>query len=204
MGGVLHAKGDFAQAKKLYLRALKLLGKEADEDIYYSLGAVESELKEYGPAFKHMRQAQELSRKNSPKDKKGLAGIRLVLGDLYENTGRFAEAEQEYKAALKLLSPGSDDTTRSVALSNVATFYWNRSRMDLAERYFQDSIKLGETAFGESHPAFVGILELYAGFLDETSRGEEAAKLRSSIAGLKSKQAVEGRDCPGRSSFQFR
>jgi Flp pilus assembly protein TadD len=63
--------------------------------------------------------------------------VSLSLGSAYFRTGRFADAEREYKATI------ASDPKTGEALSNLAVVYMETGRLDEAEKAVKAAEKIG-------------------------------------------------------------
>src|ERR1700730_6630482 len=84
------------------------------------------------------------------------------LASLYEDQGRYAEAEPLYKRSLvireKAAASGPPDVTvllnNAVALNSLANLYVHEGKYADAERLYKRSLAIREKAAGPGHPDF--------------------------------------------------
>lgn len=88
---------------------------------------------------------------------------------MYNDQGRYAEAEAFYKQALELRNQVLGETHPDVAvnLNNLALLYYSQGRYAEAEPLYRQSLELLKRTLGEIHPtvatSFNGLAALYQG-----------------------------------------
>jgi tetratricopeptide (TPR) repeat protein len=78
--------------------------------------------------------------------------------------GHYAEAAQQFQAALVLTEAFKpDDARRVTSLMNLAAAYQAQGQYPLAEPLYQQALVLQEQLLGPDHPQLIEVLEAYEG-----------------------------------------
>jgi tetratricopeptide (TPR) repeat protein len=101
------------------------------------------------------------------------AGAEDAQWESYTNTakaalsqGQYAEAEQQFLAALKVATDfAPDDPRLATSFSNLAMFYHTQDDYAHAESLYQRLLELLERVLGPTHPQVADVLERYAALL---------------------------------------
>ena len=101
------------------------------------------------------------------------------LAGLYHTQGRYAEADQIFKAVASLfeLVLGPNDPRVGTALNNVAVVYRSQGRDADAEPFFQRALSVWETALGPDHTLVAVALDNLAQLYKAQGRYSEAEPL---------------------------
>ena len=115
------------------------------------------------------------------------------LAGLYDNQGKYAEAEPLYKRLLaideKALGPEHPDVAAS--LNNLALLYYNQGKYAEAEPLHKRALAIKEKTLGPDHPRVATSLENYTALLRETNREAEAARMEARAKTIRAKHARE-------------
>jgi tetratricopeptide (TPR) repeat protein len=80
--------------------------------------------------------------------------------------GQYAEAEQQFLAALKVATDfAPDDPRLATSFSNLATFYHTQGDYAHAESLYRHLLDLLERVLGPTHPQVADVLDRYAALL---------------------------------------
>ncbi|MGV9775426.1 tetratricopeptide repeat protein [Streptosporangium sp. NPDC003464] len=142
-------------------------------DALIRMGDVERRWARYATAEEHLRQAFELV---DGADHERGAAVRLALGVLCKETGRYGEAEECYRGALSRLErPGADDLARADALHNLAGLAHARGDDGPAgERHARAAIEIRQGALGPRHEHVAADLAVLGAVLTGQGRRAEA------------------------------
>jgi tetratricopeptide (TPR) repeat protein len=95
----------------------------------------------------------------------GLWERATTAGGQAFNQGYYAEASQQFQAALVLTEAFKpDDPRRVTSLMNLATAYQAQGQYLDAAPLYQQALTLQEQLLGPDHPQLIEILEAYEGF----------------------------------------
>src|SRR4029450_2806127 len=76
-----------------------------------------------------------------------------VRGAQLYQQGRYAEAEQAFRAALEAAEQlGPNDTRVAVVLNNLASLCHNQRKIEEAQTLYERALAIRRQALGESHP----------------------------------------------------
>jgi len=104
--------------------------------------------------------------------------------------GRYADAEEPLKAALKEVQRLGQDNRLGTTLNKLALLYHAQGMYAEAEPLYKRSLAIRE-ALGSEHSNLAQGLENYATLLRTTNREDHAAKLRARASAIRSKHARE-------------
>ena len=123
--------------------------------------------------------------------------VQSGLWKTYMNTaaeaykqGRYADAEEPLKAALKEVQGLGQDIRLGTTLNKLALLYHAQGMYAEAEPLYKRSLAIRE-ALGSEHSNLAQGLENYATLLRATNREDHAAKLRARARAIRSKHARE-------------
>ncbi len=98
--------------------------------------------------------------------------------------GDYAEAEQQWRAALKEAEGfGPQDPRLAASLNNLAELYHAQGRYAEAEPFYERALAIWEKVLGPDHPHVAKGLENSAALLRKTGRATEAAKMEARAKG---------------------
>ncbi|MER5323664.1 tetratricopeptide repeat protein [Streptosporangium roseum] len=144
-------------------------------DALVRMGDVERRQARYATAEAHLRRASGLV--DGP-DRERAATVRLALGVLCKETGRYDEAETHYREALACLERhGADHPMRADALHNLAGLAHARGGGDPAgEHHARAAIEIRQRALGPHHDHVAADLAVLGAVLADQGRHAEAAE----------------------------
>ena len=106
---------------------------------------------------------------------------------VYEQ-GRYAEAEQQWVAALKAADGfGPKDPRLLASLNRLAQLYHAQGKYTQAERLYQRALAIAETVLGPDHPDLASNLRNLAAVYEAQGKLAEAAPLRKRALTLREK-----------------
>jgi tetratricopeptide (TPR) repeat protein len=106
------------------------------------------------------------------------------------NQGRYTDAEEPLKAALKEVQRLGQDSPLGTTLNKLALLYHAQGMYAEAEPLYKRSLAIRE-ALGSEHSNLAQGLDNYAALLQTTNREDQAAKLRARARAIRSKHARE-------------
>jgi len=125
------------------------------------------------------------------------ASAQSGLWKTYMNTaaeaykqGRYTDAEEPLKAALKEVQRLGQDSPLGTTLNKLALLYHAQGMYAEAEPLYKRSLAIRE-ALGSEHSNLAQGLDNYAALLRTTKREDQAAKLRARARAIRSKHARE-------------
>ena len=129
----------------------------------------------YGEAEAQIRLALEAAKAFGPDDLR-LATTLNNLAVLYDEQGRYAEAEPLYKRALAIMEQvlGPEHPDVALNLNNLASLYRFQGKYAEAEPLYKRLLAITDKALGPEHPDVATSLERYAALLRQTGRTAEA------------------------------
>jgi tetratricopeptide (TPR) repeat protein len=118
------------EARDAFARAIQV--KPDLPDAHYNLGKAYYELKDYEKAKAHYLTAQRLAPWDLPSF--------IMLGNLYVDQGRLAEAEHQFRLAIKAARPDTDKTLLARAYYNLGNTLARENRIRDAVVEYQNAI----------------------------------------------------------------
>ncbi len=125
------------------------------------------------------------------------ASAQSGLWKTYMNTaaeaykqGRYTDAEEPLKAALKEVQRLGQDSPLGTTLNKLALLYHAQVMYAEAEPLYKRSLAIRE-ALGSEHSNLAQGLDNYAALLRTTNREDQAARLRARARTIRSKHAQE-------------
>jgi CHAT domain-containing protein len=115
--------------------------------------------------------------KNHP----GVATGLNNLAELYQTTGRYAEAEPLYKRSLEIRERvfGKNHPDVATSLNNLAFIYQDTGRYAEAEPLYMRSLEIHEKTLGKEHPDVAAVLNNLAMLYQNTDRHHESHEMRN-------------------------
>jgi CHAT domain-containing protein/tetratricopeptide (TPR) repeat protein len=159
LAGLYRNQGRYAEAEALYKRALKI-----DETAYDPEYPILGDLKILAQLFLAVGKSvigRYADIDPLPTNEGALGpnhpaiGLHLNgLGLLYQDQGRYAEAEAQMKRALDIVEKalGPDHPDVATAVGNLAGLYFLQGRFAKAEPMMKRGLGIAEKAFGPDHP----------------------------------------------------
>lgn len=85
--------------------------------------------------------------------------ILNALGEFYIDDGKYAEAEQTCRRAVKVLenSLGEENDNTAMALNNLARLYLHQGRYTEAQTLCQKALSTLQAIFDDSHPSVAAV-----------------------------------------------
>ena len=111
------------------------------------------------------------------------------LANLYQDQGRYTEAELLYKRSLSIWENtlGPEHPFVATSLDNLAGLYHSQGRYAEAELLQKRALAAWEKALGPEHPDVALSLENYAALLRQTARTDEAERLETRAKTIRAK-----------------
>jgi tetratricopeptide (TPR) repeat protein len=114
------------------------------------------------------------------------------LGQVYDATDKFAEAEEVFQRRLRLadVTWANNASMLCTVYDDLAFFYIRHKRYEDAKPIYDRAIKIRQDAFGESSPDVVSTLKLYASLLRLGGEDGEANQMTERANGIKARQGA--------------
>jgi tetratricopeptide (TPR) repeat protein len=184
MGLVLYRRGDNGKAVTYLNRALKAVSSTGIEfdaaGIYNNLGATYVAKHNYSHAEETLKRALSMK-----EEKFGLSHPTLIptlnlIGLVYAETRRFAEAEDQYNRSLKILGwQGSGLALKTAeTLHGLSDAYRKANRKAESAATLEQAAQIAQTHLDEE-PEMVVIAEEYSKVLKAQGKAKEAEELRA-------------------------
>ena len=102
-----------------------------------------------------------------------------IWPSLYNNAGRYAEAEPLYKRALEARERtlGKDHPSTLMSLNNLANLYTAQGQYEKAEPLFKQALETSERVLGKEHPSTLTYLGNLMALCDNQGRYADAEPL---------------------------
>ncbi|MBK5278121.1 MAG: CHAT domain-containing protein [Bacteroidia bacterium] len=176
---VLHQEAArFNEAEKYFEEALQIvqnqLGAESQEYaivlnnqaiLFANIGRTENAVETLNSAITILEKLKKKSVRNQ-------VGFQSNLALLYQQTGKFVEAEAIYLKLEKAL--GSKDPFYAGVLNNLALLYIQMEQIDKVENYLKRSAEVYKSRFGDQNPNYAKVLNDLGNFYRTQSRYDEA------------------------------
>jgi CHAT domain-containing protein/tetratricopeptide (TPR) repeat protein len=133
-----------------------------------------SDIGRYDAAIDNLKKASAIVDKLQKKNLRNQVGFKSNLALLYQQTGKFTEAETIYLSLEKSL--GSQNPYYAGVLNNLALLYMQMSKFDKVEGYLQNSAKVYKSKFGEQNHNYAKALNDLGNFYRMQGRMDEAEK----------------------------
>ena len=189
LGGLEHARGDYAAAEPHARRAVELRRAMAPEHLSLALdeGALAAILDGLGQreeaeqllrsALVTLERAPEVHRHELAVTLNNLAAIRYRLGDLDEAAVLYGRALTIKRELLETDSP-----ELAVSLNNLALVLAKRGSTDEALTMYEEALALFRSGLQATHPSTAKCARNYAKLLREAGRTDQAAALEAELA----------------------
>lgn len=145
-GAVLYRKGELADARMIFEKALKILtdsdNKTLLAEVHGSLGVVHWRMGKLDKAKKSHEIDLKISQ--SSKDKEGIARSLNNLGILDWEAGNYGTALERYSRALEIAGKLSDKKLVAILYSNIADVHRSKKEPAEAKRYYERCLELAE------------------------------------------------------------
>jgi tetratricopeptide (TPR) repeat protein len=114
------------------------------------------------------------------------------LGRLFEEQGRYSDAEPEFTRALAIYQKASSPNYFNIgdSLFEVAVVFALEGKIKEADSYFKQTLTTMEKSLGRDHPHLLPVLETYSVWLQRMNRMSESKEMeaRAQAIRLKTKQ----------------
>lgn len=186
-GVVCKYTGRFAQARRMYLRALKIIlslneaphHKESLAALYHNLAGIEHARRRFALALRYARRGIAIRKTIRPRDIPALAADEAALAAILIDSGRASQPATILLRALRRFrrSLGSQHYEVGAVLANLAVVYWKKGRPHAAERTIRRAASILESALGRNHPRTVSALNNLAFICARRGKRAEATAL---------------------------
>ena len=199
---VMHRKGDFDEAERLYERSLAVTESALGAD-HPQVASTLTNIAWVAIDRGDHRQAEELLLRALAIRKAALgpahptvAASLTELAAVYTAEGDYAKAEQMLKAAVIIREEalGPDDPNLGQSLSNLGAVYSAQGRFDEAEALFERTLTIIEKSLGPGLPkstAMSRVLYRLADVMHRTGRDTQAAERESRAGAIEAAAGLE-------------
>src|SRR5262249_13810783 len=152
--------GRFDDARRLYMRALKILRKNSRPehaslaDLYHNIGGLEHARGRYRRGEPFARCALAIRQMHPASNPERVAADMAALAALLEGQRKYDEAELLYHRALSIFEQtlGAEHYEIAVTLNNLATLSQSVGRTDEAEKLYRRTLNIKQKILGRRHP----------------------------------------------------
>ncbi len=158
--------GRFAESKRMYLRAMMLMGRldEGSKDegfvatLYHNLAGNAHAQGRYVEGLRHAGLGVRARRRIRPRDAVSLAADEAARATILADMGRHSEALRIYLGALRTFRRrlGGKHYEVGFTLTNLGALYWRMGRAGAGENSIRRGIAIVEKALGRNHPRIAG------------------------------------------------
>jgi CHAT domain-containing protein/Tfp pilus assembly protein PilF len=202
LGAVYLAKGEYAKAEPLYLRALAIVEHLRPADpplvatVVHNLAELHRLKGEYDEAETLFKRALELREKSLPSEDPLVAASANSLATVYFERGDYTKAEPLYQRALAIYEKRFGDRHPAVIppLNNLAELYRTEMKYAEAEPLYERALTIAEQSLPSEHPLVASTLHNLALFYSEKGDYKRAEPLLQRALGISEK--VLGGDHP--------
>jgi len=138
-----------------------------------------SKIGRYDNAITNLKSAIAILDKQNKKNLRNTVGFQSNLALLYQQTGKFTEAEEIYLKLEKALKIQSNDPYYAGVLDNLALLYIQMNKPDKVEGYFKQSAEVYRARFGDQNPNRAKVLNDLGNFYRMQGRFAEAEQTLS-------------------------
>jgi tetratricopeptide (TPR) repeat protein len=196
-GQQAYAKGEYAEAERIFQAAVIRAEKFGVKDLRYALSLnhlaqafqAQGKYVEAEPLYlKTLDIVQTVQGAEHP----DVAAVLNNLGVLHRMHGQYAEAEPFLTRALAIKEKalGSEHLDVALSLQNLATLYVTQTRYSLAQPLLKRAVKIREQALGPNHPDVAKTLNDYGDLLTKTGRQAEAEAVLARAAAIPTSQGA--------------
>jgi tetratricopeptide (TPR) repeat protein len=179
----LHARGAYAEAEPLSLRALAISAKAFGPDHptlairLNNLANLYQNTGRYAAAEPLFKRALAIGEKTLGPEHPDLATRLGNLASVYRNTGRLAAAEPllERAAAIAEKALGPEHPDLAVWFNSLATLYQDTGRYAAAEPLYRRALAIAENVLPANHPTVAVVRRNLAQVLAQRDRANDAA-----------------------------
>ncbi len=154
--------GRFAEAKRMYLRAMMLVGRVNEDSnhgefvatLYHNLAGIAHAQGRYAEGLKHAGRGVRARRRIRPRDAVSLAADETARAAILADMGRHSEALKIYLGALRTLRRhlGAKHYEVGFTLTNLGALHWRMGRAGVGENSLRRGVAIIEKALGRNHP----------------------------------------------------
>jgi len=114
------------------------------------------------------------------------------LAALYDNQGKYEQAEPLYQRALAIRERvlGAEHPDTALSLYWLAFIYSRKGEYEQSEKFYVRTLKIYEKALPPDHPYIAGALENYASLLRKMNRTTEAEPLEERARVIRAKRST--------------
>ena len=186
-----HDQGDFANAEKLYRRAVDILrsanGPDDENTLINesNLAQLLRETSRYADAEQSLKRILDVRRRRLGNDDPQTAVSMRELGHYYLAVADYAHAEDLFKEALAVRERtyGENHPHTIISVQDLAQLYHEWGKFELAEPMFKRAVELSEKVSGPDHPDMATGLNNLGLYYDHIGKFAEAeAAYRRALA----------------------
>ncbi|MBL7133054.1 MAG: ATP-binding protein [Phycisphaerae bacterium] len=161
VGLYLRGRAEFAQAKEVIGRALKIHEKAYGKNhpnvatSVNNLGSVLSDLGDRAGAKKCFERALKIDEKAYGKHHPNVATSVNNLGSVLRALGDLPQAKKCFKRALKIDEDafGPDHPKVAISVNNIGSVFYDLGDLEGAKKCVERALKIDEKAYGKDHPS---------------------------------------------------
>jgi len=190
---------DYNKAMRQYKKAVVL--DDQNPDYLFAAGKMANMLGDYSFAQQWLEQLIKIRQSKQGLDKKqnniNLAVALNTLASLYQDQGKYAQAEYLYKHSLEIKEKTQgkvDHPSVAATLDNLANSYQAQGKYIKAEPLYKRSLEITEKALGKDHPSVSTTLNNLAGLYHAQGKYAQAEPLYK--RSLEIKEKALGKDHP--------
>ncbi|HEV2708194.1 MAG TPA: FxSxx-COOH system tetratricopeptide repeat protein [Pyrinomonadaceae bacterium] len=190
--------GRFDEAKTLLEDAIEVIEKTGGSrhplvGLYLRDLATYCKLIEPPEAEKILVRAMDIQKNLYGSDHLHIAKTLYGFARLYNETGRYEEAQNYYKRAKEILekSVPENHPDYALVLNDFAWYYHQRGNFSEAETLYLRVLEIRKNVFGHEDAGIARTLDNYALLLEETERAAEAEALRKQAGAIRAKAAPD-------------
>ncbi len=135
-----------------------------------------SKIGRYEQGIEKLKSAIAILDQQNKKELRNTVGFQSNLALLYQQTGKFADAEAIYLKLEKALKSQSNNPFYAGVLDNLALLYVQMNKLDKVENYFKQSAEVYRSKFGDQNPNYAKVLNDLGNFYRTQGRLAEAEK----------------------------
>ena len=179
----------YNEAEKNFEEALKVIqtkiGGESQEYaiVLNNQAILFSEIGRYDAGIEKLKTASAILERLNKKNLRNQVGFQSNLALLYQQTGKFAEAEAIYLKLEKGL--GSNSPYYAGVLNNLALLYIQMNKLDKVEDYLKRSAAVYKSKFGDQNPNYAKALNDLGNFYRMQGRFDEAEQSLTQALGIR-------------------
>jgi len=180
-GVLLGELAQYAEAESTFAEALKTIERRVGgESQEYAIALnnqaiLFSEIGRFDDAVVNLKKASAIMDKLKKKNLRNQVGFQSNLGLLYEQTGKYAEAEAIYLSLEKSL--GTTNPYYAGVLHHLALLYIQMGKVEKVESYLTNAANVYKSKFGDKNPNYAKVLNDQGNFYRMQGRMDDAEKL---------------------------